>query len=136
MSGPALAVGVGVGVLAALGTATHAFGVGDGPQPPEPAASQHVVLRFGDTLRVEGADLGCQVARRDGRITIECRRVGVVKRTYGTFIDERGAVVARFRARDTARVVFNARHGGGWRTCGSRSPKRPTAHMAAPKGCR
>lgn len=122
--------------LAALGAGTCAFALGDGvaQQQQQPAAPQQVVLRAGDTMRVQGADLGCQVARRAGRLTVECRRLSAVRRTYGTFIDARGAIVARFRSPDTAQVVFTARHRGGWTTCGSGSAQRLDTGVAQ-EGC-
>jgi hypothetical protein len=96
----------------------------DGPQ-------QHV-LKVGDTMRVEGAPIGCQVTRRAARLVIECRRAGALARTYGTFLSERTATVARFRSSRSAQVVFTARQKGGWQTCG----KSARASRAAAGGCR
>jgi hypothetical protein len=123
-----LSTWIALGLLA-LGAAGHALAVGDraaAQQPPGgPApAPQRLLLRVGDTVRVQGAGLGCQVARQNGRVTIECRRTGDVKGTYGTFLDERAAIVARFRSPATAQVVFDARHGGDWKAC--RTPVRRT----------
>jgi hypothetical protein len=100
--------------------------------PPPPGVPQQVVLRVGDTLRVEGAPMGCQVTERGGRPVMECRRDGSLAGTYGTFVTDRSVRVARFRSSGTARVIFTARHGGGWRACGQRA----RAARAAAGGCR
>ena len=81
------------------------------------AQQEQFVLRKGDTMRVAGTRLGCQVERRDGRLTIECRRSGRLARTYMTVFSERTAEIARFRSRTTAKIVFTARHGAGTRVC-------------------
>lgn len=85
--------------------------------PPTQAQPQQVVLRPGDTMRVEGAPLMCQVARRAGRPTVQCRRTGGARGTYGTFLDARTAIVARFHSSTTAQTVFRARHHGDWTAC-------------------
>ena len=87
------------------------------PLPPTAAPAQYV-LRVGDTMKVEGGSLGCQVTRRAGRATIECRPQGALKGRYGTFLTHRGVTVARYRSSRTAQVVFTARHRGGYRVCG------------------
>jgi hypothetical protein len=109
------------------------------PTPPsavQPGAGalQHV-LRVGDSMRVEGASLGCQVTRRSGRVVIECRPAGSLRGRYGTFLSDRTATVARFRSSRTAQVVFTAKHRGGWRACGVSPRASGTAHAAA-GGCR
>jgi hypothetical protein len=97
-----------------------------GALPPIPApTAPPYVLRVGDTMQVEGGSLGCQVTRRSGRIVIECRPAGKLRGRYGTFLSDRTATVARFRSSRTAQVVFTARHGAGWRVCGT--PRRATA---------
>jgi hypothetical protein len=103
------------------------------PVPPLPptAAPVQYVLRVGDTMKVEGGSLGCQVTRRAGRATIECRPAGMLKGRYGTFLNNRTATVARYRSSRTARVVFTARHRGGYRVCGKSSRARQAA-----AGCR
>ena len=88
---------------------------GEGSARGDSATS--VVLRVGDTMTVEGAPIGCQVTRRNGRVVIDCRRGGSLAGTYGTLLDERRVRVARFRSSDTARVVFKARHRGKARRC-------------------
>jgi hypothetical protein len=102
--------------------------------PPPPALPQQLVLRVGDTLRVEGAAMGCQVTRRGGRPVIECRRDGPLAGTYGTFMSARKLTVARFRSSHTAQTILTARHGGGWRACGSTA--RTSRAAAVRRGCR
>jgi hypothetical protein len=89
--------------------------------PPPTAAPAQYVLRVGDTMRVEGGSLGCQVTRRAGRATIECRPAGALKGRYGTFLTKRTVTVARYRSSRTAKVVFAAKHRGGYRVCGRSS---------------
>jgi hypothetical protein len=74
-------------------------------------------MRVGDVMEVEGAPIGCQVTRRDGRIVIDCRRAGRLAGTYGTLFDERRVRVTRFRSSDEAKVVFKAKHKGRSRKC-------------------
>jgi hypothetical protein len=80
-------------------------------------AKHTVVMRVGDVMEVEGAPIGCQVARRSGRVVIDCRRGGRLAGTYGTMFDERRVRVTRFRSSDTAKVVFKAKHRGRARRC-------------------
>src|SRR5215218_1162329 len=87
------------------------------PGVPAPTTVPQTVLKVGDTLRVEGAAMGCQVTRRGGRPVIECRRDGSLAGTYGTFMSDRGLTVARFRSSSTAQTILTARHGGRWRAC-------------------
>src|SRR3954453_17143628 len=93
------------------------------PLPPLPptAAPVQYVLRVGDTMQLEGGSLGCQVTRRAGRATIECRPGGALKGRYGAFLTRRPAPVPRYRSSRTAQVVFTARHRGGYRVCGGSS---------------
>jgi hypothetical protein len=100
------------------------------PLPPTAGPVQYV-LRVGDTIRVDGGSLGCQVTRRSGRATIECRPAGALKGRYGTFLNNRTATVARYRSSRTAQVVFTAKHRGGYRVCGKSSRARQAA-----AGCR
>src|SRR5215210_3012913 len=86
------------------------------PSVPAPAITQ-AVLRVGDTIRVDGTAMGCQVTRRGGRPVIECRRDGRLSGTYGTFMSGRTLKVARFRSSRTAQTILSARHGGAWRAC-------------------
>ena len=104
------------------------------PVPDAPHRTQ-VVLKVGDTLRVEGAPIGCQVTRRAGAAVIECRRDGALAGTYGTFIERpRTVTVARFRSSRTAQAIFTAKHGGALarlRAHGTRGPR-----AAVERGCR
>jgi hypothetical protein len=106
--------------LAVLGLALR----GEGSARGESAAD--VVLGVGDTMRVEGAPIGCQVMRRSGRIVIDCRRAGRLSGTYATLFDDRRVRVARFRSSDTAKVVFKAKHRGKARRCDDAAASRRT----------
>jgi hypothetical protein len=108
----ALAATVAIGQLVTGGDGAAARRAAQ--PPPQP---QEIVLRPGDIMRVEGAPLVCQVALRAGRATVECRRTGGARGTYGTFIDARTAIVARFHSSTTAQTVFRARHHGAWTAC-------------------
>jgi hypothetical protein len=103
------------------------------PVPGAPTVTQ-TVLRVGDTIRVEGAAMGCQVTRRAGRPVIECRRDGALSGTYGTFMSDRTLTVARFRSSRTAQTILTARHGGGWRACGVTARRSRAAAISS--GCR
>lgn len=98
---------------------------------PAPAPTQYV-LKLGDSFRVDGASIGCQVTRRGGRPTIECKRGGRAKGTYGSFFDAKRVVVARFHDASTAQTILTARHGGGWRACTTSK----TARTAKATRCR
>lgn len=89
-------------------------------------SSTDVVLTVGDTMRVAGAPIGCQVIRRSGRVVVDCRRGGRLAGTYGTLLDERRVRVARFRSSDTAKVIFKARHRGKARRCDDAAASRET----------
>ena len=104
------------------------------PAVPAPAVDPQIVLKLGDTIRVEGAAMGCQVTHRGGRPVIECRRDGSLSGTYGTFMSDRKVTVARFRSRRTAQTILTARHGGDWRACGMPSSRGRAA--AVGRGCR
>jgi hypothetical protein len=93
-------------------------------------AAQNVVMRVGDVMEVEGAPIGCQVARRDGRIVIDCRRAGRLRGTYGTLFDERRVRVTRFRSSDTAKVVFKAKHTGRAHRCDGDATKARASRQA------
>ena len=105
-----------------------------GPPAALPGVPQQLVLRVGDTLRVEGAPMGCQVTRRGGRAVIECRRDGSLAGTYGTFMSDRSLTVARFRSSRTAQTILTATHRGRWRACGATARARRVA--VASQGCR
>jgi hypothetical protein len=126
--------------LVAIAATAFALARGDGasaqvppPTEPAPGVPRQLVLQIGDTVRVEGARLGCQVTRRDGRAVIECRRAGDPAGTYGTFTSDRSVTVARFRSGRRAQTILTARHGGGWRACARTGP---TATASASRACR
>jgi hypothetical protein len=102
------------------------------PGPVIPPVPQQLVVNVGDTIQVAGAEVGCQVTDRDGRPTIECRRTTGLKGSYGTFIDERKATVARYVSGGKAQVIFTGKHSGAWRVCGARA----RASRAGAGGCR
>ena len=102
---------IAVLTLAALGFSLRGEGSARGD------AGRRVVMSVGDVMEVEGAPIGCQVARRDGRIVIDCRRGGRLRGTYGTLIGDRSVRVIRFRSSDTAEVVFKAKHRGRAHRC-------------------
>ncbi len=105
------------------------------PVPPlPPPGPQQLVLKVGDTLRIDGTNTGCQVTSRGSRPTIECRRAGSLKGTYGTFFTDRGVTVARFRSSDTAQTILTARHGRAWRACGGKAHEARLARVI--RGCR
>jgi hypothetical protein len=106
--------------LVLLGVATIALALRPFPSAQADAADA-VVMRVGDAMHVEGARIGCQVARRDGRPVIDCRRAGKLAGTFTALFDERRVRVARFRSKDTARVVFTAKHRGRARKCAAAS---------------
>jgi hypothetical protein len=96
------------------------------PPVPAPPGPTQYVLKAGDSFRVDGASIGCQVTRRGGRPTIECKRGGKAKGTYGSFFDAKKVVVARFRDSRTAQTILSARHGGPWRACTNSKAARAT----------
>ena len=120
-------------LLSVLATAGMAFTLtrSEGASAQEP---QQLVLRVGDSLRVEGARMGCRVTRRGGRPFIECLRNGNPAGTYGTFMSDRSLRVARFRSRRTAQTILTARHGGEWRVC--RQAVRTSRLAFLSRGCR
>jgi hypothetical protein len=103
-------LGAATGVLAVRGTGSASADQGNA-----------IVMRVGDTMQVEGAPIGCQVDRRDGRPVIDCRRAGKLAGTYGTFFDEKRVRVARFESSQTARVTYTAKHRGKSRRCADRA---------------
>ena len=99
----------------AMGLALAVLALQEGPARGD--AAETVVLGVGDVMEVEGAPIGCRVARRDGRAVIDCRRAGKLAGTYGTLFDSRRVRVTRFKSSDTAKVVFKAKHRGSARRC-------------------
>ena len=73
------------------------------------AAKGPLVLRVGDTVRIEGTKVGCAVARRQGATIVEClpatRKVG----SYATLAGDEQVLVVRFTSATVARTVFHAR---------------------------
>ncbi|UGS34993.1 hypothetical protein [Capillimicrobium parvum] len=128
-------VAVPAAILAALaiGAPVADLAAGSGAEAQEPVTqpAQNVVLRVGDSMQVEGASVQCLVTSRGGRPTVECRRTGRLKGTYGMFLDSRNAVVARFHSSAAAQTVFRARHHGDWTACVAGSRAR-----AAQEHCR
>ena len=104
------------------------------PGVPVPTTVPQAVLKVGDTLRIDGAAMGCQVTRRGARPALECRRDGALAGTYGTFMTERTLTVARFRSSRTAQTILTARHGGRWRACGGVARRSQVATVS--RGCR
>ena len=93
-------------------------------------AAQQVTLGVGDSMVVEGVPIGCAITRRSGRVVIECGRTGKVAGTYMAIVGRRTLKVARLRSATTAKIIFTATHGGGWRVCGTQAA---TAALAG--GC-
>jgi hypothetical protein len=80
--------------------------------------SQVVTLSLGDIARVAGARVGCVARLEGGSRVLDCRRIGMLRGTYGTILSGSKAMVVRFSADDTAHVVFVAHHGSTrTRTC-------------------
>jgi hypothetical protein len=78
------------------------------------------MLSVGDRFRVDGAPLGCRVARISSyahRVFVDCRRAGQLRGTYGTLLSSREALVVRFRSAHTAKVVFQATQEGSGSRC-------------------
>lgn len=109
------------------------------PVPTDPGAvlpgvPQQVTVRVGDSVVVDGAPIGCEIARRGAAVVIECGRTGQeVAGTYMTIVGRRTVKVARLRSAATAKIILTATHGGGWRACGT--PVRK-AREAGGSGCR
>jgi hypothetical protein len=131
MSRRSLAVGALVGTL--FGAGAMALTNGDGAAAK--ATGQQLLMAVGDTVRVAGTDVGCQVAQQSGQVMVECRRLSQPAGTYGVFIGDKRALVARFHSSRTAQVVFTAKQRGGWKACRASAT---TARAAASdeRGCR
>jgi hypothetical protein len=79
------------------------------------ATNETLTLAVGDRVRVDGAGIGCRVARLSqyaGRTFLDCRRAGPLAGTYATLLGEREVSVVRFVNSRTGKVVFSARHKG------------------------
>ena len=127
---PQLAAGAALPPVDEPGAPKPTIAVDPGLMTPE--ASHRVTVRAGDSVVVDGAGIGCQVNRRAGRVYIECGRTGDLAGTYMTLLGKRKVMVARLRSTSTAKVILTARHGAGWRACGT------TAGLArvGGRGCR
>jgi hypothetical protein len=91
----------------------------EGPAGAPATADKLLTLDLGDRLRVDGADIGCRVARLSrygGRTFLDCRRAGPLAGSYATLLGEREVAVVHFVNR-RAKVVFTARHEGTALTC-------------------
>jgi hypothetical protein len=100
MNGRALfAIAVGLAVTL---TWLHASGAAGSTKGP-------LVLRVGDTVRIDGTKIGCAVARRSGTVMVECVPAGRTPGSYGTLADDRRVLVVRFEKPAVARTVFQAR---------------------------
>ena len=107
-----------VAVLTALIVATLAV-PGD-PAGAPAGSSRTLILDTGDRIRVDGADIGCRVARLNrfsGQIFLDCRRAGRLAGTYATLLGESQIHVVRFGGAHAGRVVFSARHKGSPLEC-------------------
>jgi hypothetical protein len=103
------------------------------PGAAPPVVPQQVTVRVGDSVVVDGVPIGCEVARRGGRVVIECGRTGPdVAGTYITIVGRRTVKVARLRSAAVGKIILSATHGGGWSACGT--PTR-TARAAGGHGC-
>jgi hypothetical protein len=83
-------------------------------------SSETVRLSLGDRVKLDRADVGCRVARLAGhgkQEYLDCRRVGPLRGTYGTYVGEERVLVVRFLDSHTARVIFTARHEGAATRC-------------------
>ena len=93
------AVAVSLSISFAWFETSGAAGAGKGP----------LVLRVGDTVRIEGTNVGCAVARRQGATMVEClpatRKVG----SYATLAGDANVLVVRFTSAAVARTVFHVR---------------------------
>jgi hypothetical protein len=90
------------------------------PRDAPAAATETLTLGIGDRVRVEGADIGCRVARLrqyGGRTFLDCRRAGPLAGTYATLLGEREVSVVRFFHKRAARVVFSASQEGTASRC-------------------
>jgi hypothetical protein len=93
------AVAVSLGVAFAWLESSGVAGASRGP----------LVLRVGDTVRIEGTKVGCAVATRQGETMVEClpttRKVG----SYATLAGDERVLVVRFTGAAVARTIFHAR---------------------------
>jgi hypothetical protein len=112
---------------AAVAVSVFAFGawlvVGATTSAAGTAGTRTVTVHLGDHIRVDGARLGCRVAKMrelQGRIVVDCRRAGSLRGTYGTLLTAHEAALIRFESSHTARLAYVATHHGGVLKCGAR----------------
>jgi hypothetical protein len=80
-----------------------------------------IPISLGDVVKVTGAPIGCIVRQHNGERTLDCRRAGQLRGTYGTLLTKSEVLVVRFESPKLAKIVFQARHDHlGARMCGSR----------------
>jgi hypothetical protein len=87
---------------------------------PAASAPAPYELEVGDRFWVNGASIGCRIARIDelgGRTVVDCRRAGALAGTYGAMLSSREALIVQFRDARAAKVVYEARHQAGARQC-------------------
>ena len=75
---------------------------------------------LGDTVRVDGAPVGCRVTRLahyGNHVYLDCRRAGRLAGSYGTYFGERDVLVVKFVGPRKAKLVLRARHEGGVDRC-------------------
>jgi hypothetical protein len=94
-----LAVAVSVGIAFAWFETSGAAGARKGP----------LVLRVGDTVRIEGTNVGCAVAKRQGATMVECLPVTRKVGSYATLAGDANVLVVRFTSAAVARTVFHVR---------------------------
>ena len=85
-------------------------------------APRSIAVRPGDEIRVLGAPIGCRVAQMrafEGRIVVDCRRIGRLRGTYGTLLSAREAGLVRFESNSTGKLLYRAAHHGSIRKCGT-----------------
>jgi hypothetical protein len=91
-----------------------------GPAGAQLPGIETLTLDVGDSVRVDGAGIGCRVTRLSqygGRTFLDCRRSGPLAGTYATLLGESEIAVIRFLKTRTAKVVFTARHRGAHLRC-------------------
>jgi hypothetical protein len=116
--------GLAIAAAAAAATACLAWlAPGRGADVPASAQARTVAVRVGDRILVLGAPLGCRIVRMrqlQDSVTIDCRRAGSLRGTYGTLLTARGAALARFESDGVAKLAVVAEHRGSVHECGER----------------
>ena len=105
-----------IGSMAAFITEPFASNSRTGAAPT--GSARDVTISVGDVVRVEGGALACIVRRSALERLLDCRRVGRLVGTYGTFVGEKRVRVVRFRSNREAKVILTAWHGGEAKCCG------------------